>query len=465
MSEQRINTTNGAETVLQATALEQLQGRLRGALLCPGDERYESARKIHNGMIDRRPALIVRCAGVADVMTAVTFARDHNLAVAVRGGGHGVPGFAVCDGGLMLDLSRLKSVRVDPVGRTARAEGGCTWGDFDHETQVFGLAAVGGIARPTGIAGLTLGGGHGYLMRAYGLACDNLLSVDVVTADGRLLTASATEHADLFWGVRGGGGNFGVVTAFEYRLHPVSQMLGGLLVYPMAHAKAVFKFYRDFTRTAPEALGSLCNLATLPDGTPAAVILIAYNGPLDDGGRLLHPLRECAPLLADQVGPLPYTALQSIVENFNPPGLRNYWKSNYLRDLSDGAIEVMVDHYTSVPAPNTHVVVEHLGGAVSRVGEDATAVAHRDALYNFLIVGMWAEAAEDAKVIGWVRELWGALQPFSSGGLYVNYEAEHDMGRVRAAYGADKYARLVALKNKYDPTNLFRLNQNIKPTG
>jgi FAD/FMN-containing dehydrogenase len=438
---------------------------LRGELLCPDDDHYESARKIHNGMIDRRPALIVRCAGVADVMTAVTFARDHNLVVAVRGGGHGVPGFAVCDGGLMIDLSRMKGVRVDPVGRTARAEGGCTWGDFDHETQAFGLATVGGIARPTGIAGLTLGGGHGYLMRAYGLACDNLLSVDVVTADGHLLTASATEHADLFWGVRGGGGNFGVATAFEYRLHPVSQVLGGLLVYPMAHAKAVFRFYRDFTRTAPEALGSLCNLATLPDGTPAAVILIAYNGPLDDGERLLHPLRECAPLLADQVGLLPYTALQSIVENFNPPGMRNYWKSNYLRDLGDGAIEVMVDHYASVPAPNTHVVVEHLGGAVSRVGEDDTAVAHRGALYNFLIVGMWAEAAQDAQAIGWVRELWGALQPFSSGGLYVNYEAEHDMGRVRAAYGADKYARLVALKNKYDPANMFRLNQNIKPAG
>jgi FAD/FMN-containing dehydrogenase len=465
MSEQRINTTNGTETVLQATTIEQLQGRLRGELLSPSHEHYESARKIHNGMIDRRPALIVCCAGVADVMTAVMFARDHNLVVAVRGGGHGVPGFAVCDGGLMIDLSRMKSVRVDPVGRTARAEGGCIWGDFDHETQAFGLATVGGIARPTGIAGLTLGGGHGYLMRTYGLACDNLLSVDVVTADGRLLTASATEHADLFWGVRGGGGNFGVVTAFEYQLHPVSQMLGGLLIYPMATAKALFRFYRDFTRTAPDALGSLINLATLPDGTPAAVILIAYSGPLDEGERLLHPLREFGPPLADQVGPMPYTALQSIVENFNPPGLRNYWKSNYLRDLSDAAIDVLVDYYATVPAPYTHVVIEHLGGAVSRVGADESAVDHREAPYNFLIVGMWADATEDAKVIGWVRELWGALQPFSSGGLYVNYEAEHDMDRVKAAYSPGKYARLVALKDKYDPTNLFRLNQNIKPTG
>jgi FAD/FMN-containing dehydrogenase len=465
MSDQHINTTNGAETMLNATAIEQLKGRLRGELLCPGDDHYDSARTIHNGMIDRRPALIIRCAGVADVMTAVAFARSHHLVVAVRGGGHGVPGFAVCDGGLMLDLSRMKAVRVDPVARTARAEGGCTGGDFDHETQAFGLATTGGIARPTGIAGLTLGGGHGYLMRTYGLACDSLLSVDVVTADGRLLTASATAHADLFWGVRGGGGNFGVVTAFEYRLHPVSHMLGGLLIYPMAHAKDLFRFYRDFTRTAPDALGSLINLATLPDGTPAVVILIAYSGALDDGERLLRPLRDFAPVLADQVGPLPYTALQSIVENFNPPGLRNYWKSNYLRDLSDGAIDVLVDHYRTVPAPYTHLVIEHLGGAVSRVGEDETAVAHREALYNFLIVGMWADAAEDAKVIGWVRELWGALQPFSSGGLYVNYEADHDVGRVQAAYSPAKYARLVALKATYDPTNLFRLNQNIPPTG
>ena len=458
-------TTHGAETGLTATAIEQLKGRLRGDLLCPGDEHYDSARTIHNGMIDRRPALIVRCAGVADVIEAVTFARSHHLVVAVRGGGHGVPGFAVCDGGLMIDLTRMKAVRVDPVGRTARAEGGATWGDFDHETQAFGLATTGGIARPTGIAGLTLGGGHGYLMRTHGLACDNLLSVDVVTADGRLLTASATEHADLFWAVRGGGGNFGVVTAFEYRLYPVSQILGGLLVYPITHAKDVFRFYRDFTRTAPEALGSLCNLATLPDGTPAAVILLGYNGSVEDGERLLRPLRECAPLLADQVGLMPYIALQSIVENFNPPGLRNYWKSNYLQDLSDGAIEVLVDHYRTVPAPHTHVVIEHLGGAVSRVGADETAVDHREALYNFLIVGMWTDAAMDAQVIGWVRELWGALQPFSSGGLYVNYEAEHDMGRVQAAYSPAKYARLVAVKTTYDPTNLFRLNQNIPPAG
>src|SRR2546430_1772446 len=341
MADHHCTTTSGTAPVLPATALEQFKAQVRGTLLCPGDADYDSARSIHNGMIDRRPALIVRCAGVADVITAVTFARHHSLVVAVRGGGHGVPGFAVCDGGVMIDLSRMNSVRVDPVARTARAEGGGTWGDFDHETQAFGLATTGGIARPTGIAGLTLGGGHGYLMRTYGLACDNLLSVDVVTADGQVLTASATTHPDLFWAVRGGGGNFGVVTAFEYQLHPVSHLLGGLLVYPITHAQAVFRFYRDFTQTAPEALGSLCNLATLPDGTPAAVILLAYNGAVDDGERLPRPLRACAPLLADQVSPPPYMALQSIVENSNPPGLRNYWKSNYLPDLRDAALAVL----------------------------------------------------------------------------------------------------------------------------
>jgi hypothetical protein len=446
-------------------SIAELAQALRGELIAPGDPNYDEARTIWNGAHDKRPALIARCAGVADVMRAVEFARSEELTIAVRGGSHSIPGFSTVDGGIVIDLSPMKGVRVDAQAGTAIAQTGLSWAEFDHETQAFGLATTGGIARPTGIGGLTLGGGHGYLMRTYGLACDNLLSVDVVTADGRLLTASTTEHADLFWAVRGGGGNFGVVTAFEYRLYPVSQMLGGLLVYPIAHAKDVFRFYRDFTRTAPEALGSLCNLATLPDGTPAAVILLAYNGSVEDGESLLRPLRECAPLLADQVGLMPYIALQSIVENFNPPGLRNYWKSNYLQDLSDGAIEVLVDHYRTVPTPHTHVVIEHLGGAVSRVGADETAVDHREALYNFLIVGMWADAAMDAQVIGWVRELWGVLQPFSSGGLYVNYEAEHDMGRVQAAYSPAKYARLVAVKTTYDPTNLFRLNQNIPPMG
>jgi FAD/FMN-containing dehydrogenase len=453
----------GALMAIDDAKVQDFRVRLRGDLLRPGDEGYDGARRIHNGMIDRRPALIARCAGVADVVASVNFARDHQLRVSVRGGGHGVPGFALCDGGLMIDLSRMRSVRVDPAGQTARAEGGVTWGDFDHETQAFGLATTGGIARPTGIAGLTLGGGHGYLMREFGLACDNLLSVDLVTAEGQLLTASAEAHPDLFWGLRGGGGNFGIASAFEYRLRPLGPVLGGLLIYPLARAKEVLRRYRDVTGAAPDELGTTAVLGTLPDGTQAAAILVSYSGPIGEGERLLRPLRDAGPLLADEVGPMPYTALQSIVENFNPPGMRNYWKSDFLRELSDEAIDLLVDYYPSVPAPLTHVGIEHLGGAVSRVGEDVTAVSHRAAPYNAIIIGLWSDPAQDEAVVDWVRRLWEALQPFSFGGVYVNYLSNEGEDRVRAAYGAAKYERLVALKRRYDPTNLFRLNQNINP--
>ncbi len=456
--------TKGTHAVLPATTVEEFKTRLRGDLFCPGDDGYDSARKIHNGMIDKYPAMIVRCAGVADVIAAVNLARNHHLPLAVRGGGHGVPGFAVCDGGLMVDLSRMKSVRVDLTRRTARAEGGVTWGEFDHETQAFELATTGGVARPTGIAGLTLAGGHGFLMRKHGLACDNLLSVDVVTAEGRFLTASATENQDLFWGLRGGGGNFGIATSFEYRLHPVGPVLGGLVIYPMSEARRLLRFYHEFTSEAPDELGSLAVLATLPDGTKAAIVLLGYNGPVDQGERVVRPLRTFSTPLADQVGPLSYTALQSIVEKFNPPGLRNYWKTSYLKELSDDAIDVLVERYAAVPAPYGHVVLYTLGAAVSRVGGDETAVAYRDARHAFLVIGMWSDSAGDDENIRWVREFWSAVQPYSSGGFYVNYEADAALEQITAAYGPEKYARLVALKNKYDPANLFRLNQNIKPT-
>jgi FAD/FMN-containing dehydrogenase len=455
--------STGAITLDEAV-VQELKTAIRGELLRPGDDGYDAARAIHNGMIDHYPALIARCAGVADVLAAVRFARQHQLLISVRGGGHGVPGHAVCDRGLMIDLSRMRAIRVDPARRTARAEGGVTWGDFDHETQAFGLATTGGIARPTGIAGLTLGGGHGYLMRKLGLACDNLLSVDVVTAEGQLLTASADEHADLFWGLRGGGGNFGVVTSFEYRLHSVGPMLGGLLIYPLAQAREVLRSYRDLTSSAPDEMSATFVLGTLPDGTQAAVVLVAYGGPVADGEELLRPLRTAAPILADQVGPMPYTALQSIAENFNPPHLRNYWKSDYLAQLSDEAMDVLVDAYPSVPAPLTHVAIEHLGGAVGRVGEDEAAVSHRAAEYNVIIVGLWSELGQDEQVIKWVRRLWEALRPFSFGGVYLNYLSNEGDERVHAAYSPGKYERLVALKNRYDPTNLFRLNQNIPPT-
>ena len=463
MVDLQVATTTGTDTVLPEAAMEEFKGSLRSELLRAGEAGYDDPRAIHNGMIDRHPAMIVRCTGVADVIRSVNFARDNNLLLSVRGGGHGVPGFAVCDGGIMIDLSLMKNVHVDPVGQTARAGGGATWGDFDHETQAFGLATTGGVARPTGIAGLTLGGGHGYLMRRFGLACDNLLSVDIVGAEGRLLTASATENTDLFWGVRGGGGNFGIVTSFEYRLYPLSQVLGGLLIYPMDKAREVFRLYREITSTAPDELGAIAALVTLPDGMQAAGVIVCYSGPIEKGEGILRPLREFGPPLMDQVSPMPYSALQSLAENFNPAGMRNYWKSNYLKDLSDDVIGVMIEHYATVPHPLAHVVIENLGGSVSRVGEDETAVDYREALYNFLNVGMWSDPAEDEKNIRWVRELWGAIQPFASG-VYVNYEADKEVEQVKAAYSPKKYERLVDLKNKYDPTNLFRLNQNIKPT-
>jgi FAD/FMN-containing dehydrogenase len=464
MAEQEYKATSATVAVPDASALEALQASLRGKLLRPGDATYDDARTIHNGMVDRHPALIVQCAGVADVINAVNFARVNHLLVSVRGGGHNVAGFAVPDGGIMIDLSHMKSVWVDPVRQTARAEGGATWGDFDHETQAFGLATTGGVMRRTGIAGLTLGGGHGFLMRRFGLASDNLLSVDLVTADGQLQRMSATERPDLFWGVRGGGGNFGVATSFEYQLHPVGPLLGGMLIYPMHKAKEFLRLYRDFTSTVPDEFGSLATLATLPDGTPATVSLMGFSGPFEEGERLLQPLRAFGPPLQDLLGPIPYTGLQSIAENFNPPGMRNYWKSSYLQNLSEEAITTLVNSFASVPAPHSHVVIEHLGGAVSRREKDETAYNHRHAPYNLVIVGMWSNPEEDDKNIRWVRGLWEAMQPFASGEVYVNYEADQGVDRIKAAYNPTTYARLVALKNKYDPTNLFRLNQNIKPT-
>src|SRR5215211_6450637 len=353
--------------VLDDATVQDFTASLRGEVLRPTDDGYDEARTIHNGMIDSRPTLIARCAGVADVMASVRFARDQQLLISLRSGGHSLPGFSpgfsISDGGLMIDLSRMRGVRVDAARHTARADGGATWGDFDHETQAFGLATTGGLVRQTGIAGLTLGGGHGFLMRKYGLACDNLLSVDLVTAEGRLLSASADENADLFWGLRGGGANFGVATSFEYRLHEVGPVLGGVLFYPLARAKEIFRIYRDVTSAAPDELTMYAGLGTLPDGTQVAVLPVCYTGPIAEGERLLGPLRASDLLLDDQVGPIPYTALQSIIENFNPPGMRNYWKSDYMTQLSDDAIELLVEEYASVPAPNSHIIIEQMGGA------------------------------------------------------------------------------------------------------
>jgi len=468
MADLRVTMNSGANTVLGQDVVEAFRASLRGHLLHAGAGGYDEARTIWNGMIDRRPALIARCAGTADVISCVKFARAHRLLVAVRGGGHGVAGHAVCEGGLMIDLSRLKGIRVDPVRRTARAKPGLTWGEFDHETQAFGLATTGGQISTTGIAGLTLGGGWGYLARTYGLACDNLLSVALVTADGQLLTVSATDHADLFWGVRGGGGNFGVVTAFEYQLHPVGPVLAGVVIHPFEQAKEVLRRYREFTRTAPDQLASGAVLLTMPDGTPVAGVVVCYHGPHQEGERVLKPLRAFGSPLADQIGPMPYTAAQQLVDTFYPPGLQEYWKSSFLTEMSDAAIDTMIAHMAHRPSPLCHVVIEHtLGGAVSRIDTDATAFNHRDVQYSFSSLGVCTGPAEAEPCVRWARECWEAMQPFSTGGVYVNYlgrEADEGAERLQAAYGAEKYQRLVALKNTYDPTNLFQLNQNIQPT-
>jgi FAD/FMN-containing dehydrogenase len=353
---------------------------------------------------------------------------------------------------------------VDPQTRTARAEAGATWGDFDSATQAFGLATTGGVERTTGIAGLTLAGGYGFLMRKHGLTCDNLLSADVVTAGGGTLVASADQNSDLFWGLRGGGGNFGIVTSFEYRLHPVESVYGGLVVYPIDRAREIIKRYDDFVVSAPDELGSLLVLSTLPDGTKAVILLICYCGGEEEGRRCIQPLTGAGTPLMNQLGQMPYLAVQSIVEKFNPRGLRNYWRSSFLKEVCAPAADAMVEQFLEAPAPYSHVVLYTLGGAVARVARDATAVENRYGRHSFLIVGMWKDESEDERDIAWVRALANSIEPFSSGGYYVNFDSESTADRVQLAYGKEKFARLQALKDKYDPTNFLRLNQNIRPS-
>ena len=453
------------DTGIDEATVQEYRARLRGALLGPGDTGYDAARQVWNGMIDKRPALIARCAGVADVIQAVTFARTHNLLVSVRGGGHNITGSAVCDGGLMIDLSPMKGIRVDPARRTVQAQGGVTWAELDHDTQAFGLATTGGFVPSTGIAGLTLGGGFGYLMRRFGLACDNLLSVDVVTADGQLRTASASENADLFWGVRGGGGNFGVVTALEYRLHPLGPMvLGGLILHPIARAREVMQFYRAVTSTVPDELTIQLGVVTLPDGQQVVAFITCYSGPLAQGEEVIQPLRAFGPPLGDMVAPLPYTAVQALGGPLYPAGRLNYWKSSFLHDLSDAAIETMIAHCAAVPSPFSGAFLELLGGAMSRVGPHETAFGDRSAPYSLIITGAWEDPAASARNIQWTRDFWTAMQPFAKEGVYVNYLDRGEEDRIKAAYGAETYKRLIAVKNTYDPTNFFRLNHNIAPT-
>lgn len=464
---------NASGVVVEEAAIRQLKSDLRGELLRPGDVGYDQARQVWNGMIDRHPALIARCLGAADVITAVSFARASDLLVAVRGGGHNVAGNAVCDGGIVIDLSRMKGIRVDPTRRLARAQPGLTWGDVDHETQAFGLALTGGTASTTGISGFTLGGGFGWLARKHGLACDNLLSADVVTAAGEFLQASPAENEDLFWGIRGGGGNFGIVTSFQFQLHPLGPVLGGMVLYPLAKAREVLRHYRDYIATAPDELATIVSCSTaaqaphLPAhirGTSVIAIIGCYAGPTEEGERVLQPLRQFGPPEADLFRVMPYTALQKMLDAGNPPGLHNYWKAEFIRALGDDGIDTLVAHAERRESPMSKVFLGHLGGAVSRVGEEATAYSHRAAPFLFTANAMWPDPKESDRHIGWTRDFWQAMQPFSAGGVYVNFLSNEGEDRVRAAYTPRVYQRLVALKNKYDPANFFSLNQNIKPT-
>ncbi|MGH2349328.1 MAG: FAD-binding oxidoreductase [bacterium] len=466
-------TAGRTATELDPLTIEELQSRVRGDVLHPGKEGYESARKIWNGAVDRRPAAIARCRGVSDILTAVRFARERDLLIAVRGGGHGVAGTAVCDGGLVVDCTPMRGIRVDPLGRTARAEPGVLWGELDGETQAFGLATTAGIVTHTGIAGLTLGGGIGWLMRKHGLTCDNLLSADVVSAEGRFLRASADENPDLFWALRGGGGNFGVVTSFEYCLHPVGPtVLAGPLYFAMDDAGAVLRFYRDFVADAPDELTTIVNLRKAPavpflpaqlHGRPVVAVLVCFAGQLEQGERLLHPFRRFGRPLLDLIAPKPYLRHQSMFDPTVPHGWHYYWKSLELPPLTDAVIDRIVEHSMRITSPLSYTLIFQLGGAVARIGEAATAYAHRHAAHSVNINAVWQPGDPSAAAHArWAQQFFAALEP-DQVGVYVNFLGDEGDERVRAAYGAAKYRRLAELKRRYDPTNFFRLNQNIKP--
>ena len=463
-------------TVVEESVVAGLQSQLRGEVLQPGDESYDEARKVWNGMIDKKPALIVRCASADDVAAVVSFAREKGILLAVRGGGHNVAGTAVADGGLVVDLSPMKGVHVDPERHAVRAEGGVTIGELDVETQKFGLATPMGVVSETGIAGLTLGGGLGWLRRKYGLSSDNLVSVDIVAADGRYLTASETQNPDLFWGIRGGGGNFGVITSFEYRLYPVGpEVMFCFVVYPGDRAKEVLRFCEEYVAQASDEVSPLGVLGRVPHdelfpeewhGKPYAAILAMYSGSVEEGERVLQPLRDLGDPIADLSEPMPYTEAQKLLDEDYPEGGRYYWKSVNLNGLGDEEIEHLMAHAATAPSDHSTIDVWYQGGAMNRVGAEETAFGDRSAPYLLGIEGNWEESHEDEANVAWVRGCVADMQRFSDGGMYLNFPGflEEGQGLMRDAYG-ENYERLVALKNQYDPANLFRLNQNIEPTG
>lgn len=452
---------------------DELRDAVRGAVITPGRDGYDEARRVYNAMIDRRPSAVVRVANAGDVMTAVGFARDSGLDLAVRGGGHSVPGFGTCDDGVVVDFSGLRGVRVDPRTRTARVDAGATWGDLNAATYPFGLAVTGGIISTTGVSGLTLGGGFGHLARGLGLTCDNLLSADVVTADGQFLVASEEENADLFWALRGGGGNFGAVTSFEFRLHPVRDIYGGLFFYELRDAGTVLRFYREFISDAPWQLGVFPGFHIAPPlpfipedrhGDPLIALICCWAGPPEEGEQAVRPFRDVAPPVAEFVGPMPYPALNTAFDALLPPGLQHYWKGVFATELTDGAIEAHLRHGPLVPTVNSAVHLYPVNGACHRPDPDATAWSYRDATFATVIAGAWPDPEDDKTNTEWVRLYHEALAPHSQAGAYINFlsEDDQDQNQVRADYKGH-YERLAEVKRAYDPHNLFHLNHNIVP--
>ena len=460
----------------QATsAADQLAEAFGGELVNREHDSFDALRAVYNGSITRSPAMIARCTGPADVIAAINYARAEGLAVAVRSGGHSVAGNGTCDDGVLLDLSPMKGVRVDPKARTARAGAGTLWGEYDRETQVFGLATPGGRVTTTGVGGFTLGGGYGWISAKYGLTCDNLISADVVTADGEIVTASEKENEELFWGLRGGSGNFGVVTSFEFQVHPLGPIIAaGLLLWPLDEAAKIGRLWRDFSESAPDELGTGCALlpAAPPEefvpvelhGKPIFGVILCWTGDADEGLEAVQPLKGAGPAV-DLVGPMPYRAFQAMLDPFAPPGWRNYHRGEHIRELPDEAIDAYVAEAPAGLHPMTQSIIFRNGGAISRVPKNATAATHRDPPYMYHPIACWDDPARDDEHLDWVRRSSDALKPFATGGVYLNFTGEEGADRVRSGFENEIWERLVALKNKYDPGNMFRFNQNIKPSG
>jgi FAD/FMN-containing dehydrogenase len=474
MSGTILKTIDGGTATLSPETLAALRGKLRGAAVLPGEDGYETARTIWNGMVDRRPGLVVRCLGAADVINAVALARDHRLLVAVRAGGHNIAGNAVSDGGLLIDLSPMKSVRVDPARRRARVEPGALLADFDKEAQAFALATPLGINSTTGVAGLTLGGGFGWTTRKLGLTIDNLLAADVVTADGKLVRASDEENPDLFWALRGGGGNFGVVTSFEFKLHPVGpEVLSGLIVHPLEKAGALLPEYRRIASEAPDELTAWVVMRKAPPlpflpaewhGKEVLIFAACYCGDIAAGEKAMAGLRALGKPIADVVSPHPFAGWQAAFDPLLTPGARNYWKSHDFADLPDAAIATILEAVRTLPTPECEVFIAHVGGAMGRIAADATAWPNRKAHFVMNVHTRWREAREDETCIAWARRLFDKTTPFAAGSVYVNFMPEDEGDRVEKAYGAN-YRRLAEIKRRYDPRNLFRMNQNIRPAA